>query len=110
MLVIDKKLFDGLSIRVFAVTEYMAVANQKRQPHKDAVCPELPLAALCIRVPKATVFRTRVCVKNFPDLIGAAFVFWLFGLSIKDQAEIAGQHVVERIDRTVDRALIIDMQ
>src|ERR1051325_11689012 len=110
MPVINKQLLDGLGIRVFAVAEHPAVPNQKGQRHENAVRPKLPLSAFCVRMPQSTILGPWVGIENFSDVVGAALILWLLRFLIEDQAQIARQHVVERIYWPVDRPLIVDMQ
>ena len=61
-------------------------------------------------MPESALLGARVSVENLSDVVSREFVFFLLCLLIKNQQEIAGQHVIKRINRSVDGAFVIYMQ
>ena len=61
-------------------------------------------------MPEAAVFRARISIEDFANTLRGQFIFFLPGLFVKNQKQISRQHIVERIDRTIDRAFVVDVQ
>ena len=110
VLIINQQLFRNFVIAVRAVAEHLSVTSQKRKRHEDAVSPKLPLATLSFCVPEPAIFGARIGGENFSDVVSGEFVFFLFRFLIKNQQKIAGQHIIECIDRSIDCAFVVDVQ
>ena len=107
VLVINQQLVCHFIVRRCAISKHLPIAREKRKRHENTVGPQLPLPALCVGMPKAAVFGSGIGIENFSNVVRGKFVFLLLRFFIKDQQEISRQHVVQRIDRSIDSALVI---
>lgn len=110
MLVVDQNLPGRFVVRVGAVTKHLSVANQERQRHEHTVGPKLPLTAGRIRMPEPAIFRPWISIKDRANILRGELVLFLLRLLVENQQQVAGQHVIERVDRTIDCALVIDVK
>src|SRR6185295_12302935 len=109
VLEVNQHLLHNFLVAVLAFAEHLAVARQKRERHKDAVGPQLPRTARNVGVPEAAVFRTRISVEDFANVLSSKPVFLLLRLFIKNQQKISGHDVIERVNLAIDRALLVDV-